>query len=146
MDTKGVITVEFILTSMAFLILTSGILTLVSERMDTVSSTKELGNARMISKNLAESINKVYNGGNGHKIVLDLPSISDSDYWIKVNFSGTFVLIDGMIGKTSINPKKISNSDDLKESTVSMHADHNYVIKNVEDSNGNNWIVINEIK
>lgn len=146
MDSRGIITIDLIFASLIILIIISGILSVVSLRMDTVSSTDELGNGRMIAENVAEAINKVYNGGNGHSVTINLPaSISNKNYDIKVNSSGIFLLIGGMVGKSSINPKKISYSDKLIENTVLMHCNHNYIIKNVKDSDGNSWIVISEI-
>jgi hypothetical protein len=146
MDSRGIITIDLIFASLILLVIVGGILSVVSERMDAVSSTDELGNARMIGENTAEAINKAYNGGDGHAITLSLPAnISDKNYDIKVNSSGIFVLVDGMIGKSLINPKKISCSDKLIESTVLMHGNHNYLIKNVKSDDGNNWIVISEV-
>jgi hypothetical protein len=146
MDSRGIITIDLIFASLILLVIVGGILSVVSERMDAVSSTDELGNARMIGENTAEALNKAYNGGDGHAITLSLPAnISDKNYDIKVNSSGIFVLVDGMIGKSLINPKKISCSDKLIESTVLMQGNHDYIIKNVKSNDGNNWIVISEV-
>jgi hypothetical protein len=146
MDSKGIITVELIFASFLILIIAVSILSVVSSRMDATSSTDELGNARMTAENVAESINKVYSNGNGHTVTVSLPAnISNKNYGIKVNSSGIFVLIDGDIGKSFINPKKISSSDKLIESTVLMHCNCNYLIKNVKGPDGNNWIVISPI-
>ncbi|WP_414468937.1 hypothetical protein [Methanobacterium sp. ACI-7] len=146
MDKRGIITVDLIFATLVILLVSGGLLTVVSERMDGVSNTEKLGNARMTAESVAESINKVYSGGNGHQITLNLPDkISNSTYEIKVNSSGVFVLIDGMIGKSYINPKKITSDYRLDEQNVLMYGNRNYVIKNVQDIDGNNWIVIKEL-
>ena len=145
MDSRGIMTIDLIFASLLILIIIGGILSVVSERMDAVSSTDKLGNARMITENVAESINKVYSGGNGHTVTISLPAnISNRNYYLMVNSSGIFVLIDGMVGKSFINPKKISYSDKLIESTVSMYGNRSYIIKNTEDFDGNSWIIISE--
>lgn len=146
MDSKGIITVELIFSSMVLMILIGCILSIVSERMDTVSSTDELGKARMTAENVAEAINKAYSGGNGQIITLNLPAtINKKEYKLKVNSSGVFILIDGNIGKSQVNPNKFSYNDELIQSTVIMHGGHNYLIKNMKGSDGYNWIIIQEV-
>ncbi|MGZ7096722.1 MAG: hypothetical protein ACXVHU_09655 [Methanobacterium sp.] len=145
-DNRGIITVELIFASIIILIIIAGIISVISERMDAVTSTDELGKARMTSENVAEAINKVYSGGNGQSITFNLPAnISDESYYIRVNSSGVYIFIDGMIGKSFINPRKITYSDKLIESNVYMNRNRSYLIKNVKDSGGNSWIVISEI-
>jgi hypothetical protein len=96
MDSRGILTVDLIFASIILLMIVSGILSVVSERIDSASSTDEFGNSRMITENVAEAINKVYSGGNGHATTLSLPAkISDKNYNIKVNSSGIYILIDG---------------------------------------------------
>jgi hypothetical protein len=147
MDSRGIITVELIFASIILLVIIGGILSVASERMDSVSSTEELGKARMATESVAEAINKVYSGGNGHAVTLNLPAtINKKEYNLKVNSSGVFILIDGNIGKSTINPKKISCTDELIQSNVIMHGDGKYLIKNVKGSDGNNWIVIQDIE
>ncbi|MGB9937159.1 MAG: hypothetical protein ACPK7O_05515 [Methanobacterium sp.] len=146
MDKRGIITVDLIFASLVLLIIIGSLLTVVSQRMDGFSNTEKLGKARMTAESTAESINKVYAGDNGHQITLNLPDkIANSNYNIKINSSGVFVFIDGMMGKSFINPQKISSDCKLNEESVIMHGNHNYIIKNMKGSDGNNWIVIEEI-
>lgn len=146
MDSKGIITVELIFSSMILIVLIGCILSIVSERMDTVSSTDELGKARMTAENVAEAINKAYSGGNGQIITLNLPAtINKKEYKLKVNSSGVFILIDGNIGKSQVNPNKFSYNDELTQSTVIMQGGHNYLIKNMKGSDGYSWIIIQEV-
>lgn len=145
MDKRGIISVEFILSSLIILLVIAGMVSLISGRMDAVSSTSELGRARMTAENVAEAINKVYSGGNGHSVTLTLPPISNKTYYINVNSTGVFILMDGMIGKSYINPKRITYSDKLIEANVWMRGNRDYLIKNKKDQYGNTWIVIREI-
>ena len=140
------ITVEFVLASFIILLISSSIISIVFERMSTASSIEEFGNARMISEKVAETINTVYSNGNGHSIILNLPSnISNQKYEIKVNSSGVYIFIGGMVGKSYINPKKFAKTNKFKEDTVLMQGNRSYLIKNVKDLHGNNWIFIKEI-
>ncbi len=146
LDPKGIVSVEFILSSVVILIIIAGTTSVISGRMDAVKSTEELGNARMLSESVAEAINKVYSGGGGHSVTVNMPAnISDRSYYLKVNSSGVYIFIDNMIGKSFINPRKISYSDKLVESNVYMNRNRSYLIKNVRDSGGNSWIVISQL-
>lgn len=103
----------------------------------------ELGNARMIGENVAETLNKVYAGGNGHSIYLKMPeNINGKNYEVIVNSTGTYVKINGLTGKSFKTPHLISNSISLKNEAVTLQNNQAYLIKNVEDSNGHSWIVI----
>ena len=144
-DSKGIITVEFIMASFIILIIISSVISVIIERMEAASSIDEFGNARMMSEKVAEIINNVYSNGNGHSISLNLPSnINKQKYEIKVNSSGVYIFIGGTMGKSYINPKRITKSNKLKETNVWMHGNQSYIIKNIKSPDGNNWIVINE--
>ena len=143
MDNHGIMTVDLIFATLLITIIAGSIITVVSDRMDTVSQTEELAKARMTADNVAEAINKVYSGGTGHWVNISLPTnITDESYYINVNSSGVYVTIDGMIGKSYITPKKFSDSYLLDESQITMHNGATYTIKNVNGSDGHNWIVI----
>ncbi|MBI5680911.1 MAG: hypothetical protein HZC47_08465 [Methanobacterium sp.] len=145
MDSRGIITSDLIFASILILMVIGSILTIITERLDAVSKTEETGKARMIAENVAEIINNVYSGGNGHSANISLPAnITDKNYEIKINSSGVFVLIDGMIGKAYVAPNKFSSSDLFKETSICMHNNRKYLIKNVADEDGNNWIIITE--
>ncbi len=97
----------------------------------------------MLAENIAETVNKVYTGGNGHSITFNMPeNINRKNYEATVNSTGAYVKIDGMIGKSFTAPHKISSSSELKNEKVTLLKGQNYTIKNVEDSDGYNWIVI----
>ena len=143
MDNHGIMTVDLIFATLLITIVAGSIITVVSDRMDAVSQTEELAKARMTADNVAEAINKVYSGGTGHWVNISLPTnITDESYYINVNSSGVYVTIGGMIGKSYITPKKFSDSYSLDESQITMYNGVTYTIKNVNGSDGYNWIVI----
>jgi len=143
MDSRGIVTVDLIFATLLIIIVAGSIITIASGRMDTASQTEELGKARITSENIAEAVNKVYSGGTGHSATINLPdTINDKNYYITVNSSGVYVKVDGMIGKAYIAPKKISGSNSLQETQITMHNGANYTIKNVNGSDGYSWIMI----
>ena len=145
MDNRGVMAIDLLFAMLLIIIVAGSIITIVSERADTASQTEELSKARMTADNVAEAINKVYSSGTGHSINVSLPdNITDKEYYIDVNSSGVYVKIEGMIGKTYITPKKISKSYHLDESKITMYSGSTYTIRNVNGSDGYNWIVITE--
>ena len=145
MDNQGVMAIELLFAMLLIIIVAGSIITIASERADTASQTEELSKARMTADNVAEAINKVYSSGTGHSINISLPdNITDKEYYIDVNSSGVYVKIEGMIGKTYITPKKISKSYHLDESKITMYSGSTYTIRNVNGSDGYNWIVITE--
>lgn len=145
MDSRGVMTVDLIFATFLIIVVAGSIITIASDRIDTVSETGKVGNARMTAENIAGAINKVYSGGNGHSMTISLPAdITGKKYYINVNSSGVYVNVDGMIGKAHITPKRISGSNLLHETQIIMHNGANYTIKNVNGSDGCSWILITE--
>lgn len=134
-------TAELIFATLLILVIAGSILTVINDRMDTVQITEEMGKARMQAENVAEAVNKVYAGGEGHSVTISLPqNISDQDYTISIGSDGVKIQIDGMTGKAYAAPKKVlvDTSDNL------MHSNQNYTITNVKESDGYHWIVITE--
>ncbi len=145
MDNQGIMTVDLIFAILLIILVAGSIITVVSDRIDTASQTEELSKARMTADGVSEAINRVYSGGTGHSVAISLPAnITDKMYYINVNSSGVYFNIGGMIGKSYITPKKVSNSYSLDESQITMYGGSKYTIKNVNGSDGYNWIVITE--
>lgn len=143
MENRGVMTVDLIFATLLIIVIAGSIITVVSDRTNSVSQTEELSKARMTADNVAEAINKVYSGGTGHSANISLPeNITNKEYCVNVNSSGVYVKIGGMIGQAHIIPKKVSNSYLLDESEINMQCGSTYSIKNVNGSDGYNWIVI----
>lgn len=144
MDSKGQMSADLIFATLLIIIIMGSLVTIIADRMETVETTEELGNARMIAENVAEAVNKVYAGGNGHSVTITLPEdINDKNYSVTVNKDGVFVTIDGMKGKAYSAAKKVSNSFSLSNTNVVMQNNQSYTITNVKDpSTEEYWIVI----
>lgn len=143
MDTRGQLSADLIFATLLIIIIMGSLVTIIADRMETVETTEELGNARMVAENVAEAVNKVYAGGNGHSVTITLPEdINGKNYSVTVNKDGVFVTIDGKKGKAYIAAKKVSNSLGGSDGVV-MQNGQNYTITNVKDpSTEEYWIVI----
>ena len=140
MDSKGQMSAYFIFATLLVIIIMGSLVTIISDRMETVTTTEELGNARMIAENVAEAVNKVYAGGNGHSLTITLPAdINDQDYTVNVNSNGVFIEINGNTGKAYIAAKRIT----VDTPDGQMHNGQNYKITNVKNpSTEEYWIEI----
>jgi len=116
----------------------------VTDRVETVENTQKLADARNLAEEIARTINLVYYGGKGHSIKINLPQkLGDSNYKVKVNSSGVYIIVDGMMGKATIVPKKLINGEPPSYSQITLLSGRSYTVCSMEDKNGGNWIVIN---
>lgn len=137
MDSRGQLSADLIFATLLIIIIMGSLVTIIADRMETVTTTEELGNARMIAENVAEAVNKVYAGGNGHSLTITLPAdINGQDYTVDVNANGVFVTINGKTGKAYTAAKRITLASPMVNG-------QNYTITNVKNKNTEEyWIVI----
>jgi uncharacterized protein (UPF0333 family) len=102
---KGQISAELLFVTLIFLIIMGSLISLVSSEMDK-TQTGELGKARILGEKIAETLNMVYQNGNGHSIILNLPN--DFDFTAYVNNSG-YVTVNykGQVLNVKFIPKDI---------------------------------------
>ena len=144
MDQVGTFSIDFILSVFLFFVIATSILNVITERVETVKETEKLADARNLAEEIARMIDLVYYGGKGHSIKITLPQkVGDNNYKVKVNSSGVYIMVDGMMGKANIIPKKLVNSEPPSYSQITLLPGRSYTICNMEDKNGGNWIVIN---
>jgi len=143
MDQVGTFSLDFILAISLFFIIITSMINVVNDRLDTVKTTEKLAHARNLAENIARTINLVYSGGNGHSIKINLPKkVGDSSYRIRVNSSGVYIMVDGMMGKASIIPKKLIYGETPGYSQITLLPGRSYTIHNMEDKNGDYWIIV----
>ena len=143
MDQVGTFSLDFILSVTLFFIIITSTINVATDRLETVKTTEKLAHARNLAENIAKTINLVYTGGNGHSIIINLPKkVGDSNYRIRVNSSGVYIMVDGMMGKAGIIPKKLLYGEPPSYSQITLLPGRSYTISNIEDKNGNNWIII----
>ena len=129
MDSQGQLSADLIFATLLIIIIMGSLVTIIADRMETVTTTEELGNARMIAENVAEAVNKVYAGGNGHSLIITLPAdINGQNYNVTVSQNGVLININGKTGKAYTAAKRITvnTGDGL------MHNGQSYNLTNVK--------------
>ena len=142
----GAVSVDFLLSMFVIIIVVQSVVALTEDRMDTVKDTEELGGARIIAENVAETIDVTYSGGEGHSTYITLPpNVNGKDYEITVNSSGVFVEVEGMIGKAWVIPKSISSADSPEKSEYILNPQKTYKISNEKNGESHYKIIITQL-
>lgn len=141
----GNLSVDFLFSIFLFLLLMGGLTFLIADRYDMVEGTQELAQSRSILENIAFTINQVYAGGEGHSIRVQLPpNINKKEYMVTVNSTGVIIKLQGKKGWAIVAPQRFSAGILGESSTITMLPGRNYIVLNMKDDNGFNWIIINE--
>jgi uncharacterized protein (UPF0333 family) len=136
MENKGTLSMEFLFKSIILLFICSGLVSVVSDRLDMVSNTEELSEGRILVETIASSINEVYAAGNGQSKDISLPPVvGNSSYIIWVNSSGVYIEFSGMMGKADLYPMIIINGYSNNSHTIELTPGKNYCIKNTKVGN-----------
>ncbi len=142
-NSDGWVSIDFMVASMIILLIIPGIVAISEDRVNTANSVNEIAKAKVLSDNLAETIEMVYSGGDGCSIIFKMPAnIEDKPYYINVNSSGVYVRFHGMINSAFINPMMISYSLKKSRSNVLMQPNKLYNISNIKDEYGYTHIII----
>lgn len=141
----GNLSVDFLFSIFLFFLLMGGLTFLIADRYGMVEETQELAQSRSILDNIAFTINQVYSGGEGHSIRVQLPAnINNKEYTITVNSTGVIIKLQGKKGWAIVAPQRFSSSILGESSTITMLSGRSYIVLNMKDDNGFNWIVIKE--
>ncbi len=145
-DLRASINLDFLISMLLLLMITSSILSVAEGRFLMAEKIQKQADARLISEKVAQKIEVVYSGGEGHEIRMEMPSsLKGSYYTVKVNQTGVTVMVDGKRGYSFSYHKKISRSNNF-QSTVYMYPKKTYIIRNVKVKNNSNKVVIFEDK
>ena len=136
----GSVSADLLLSTMVFLLVLTSLASMVEDRMDSAKDAEELGTGRMMVEDVAETVDSVYSGGNGHSAVITLPpSINGAPYTITL-MSGTVLMdVGGLRGQAAMFPGAISGN------TFKMYPSKNYNISNVQKSENYSEIVVREV-
>jgi hypothetical protein len=146
MDYDGWITTDSLISILAVLILTTSLINIVVERVDTVNSMEEAFDARVLGENIAEQIQTTNSNGPGYYTTYRTPgNISDEYYTVHINSSGLFILVDKKICYSHLGSIRVSGSDYLRDLMVTMKPGKVYNISNTRDRLKNTWIIIKEV-
>ena len=142
---EGWVSIDFMVASLIILMTIPGLVAISSENINTANSVHKIAKAKVLTDNVAETIEMVYSGGNGCNIIFKMPSnIDDKSYYLNVNSSGVYMMMDGLMGSSFISSVKISNTWSDR-SGVQMHPDQTYNISNRVDEYGKHYIHIKKV-
>jgi hypothetical protein len=74
LNSDGWVSIDFMVASMIILLIIPGIVAISEDRVNTANSVNEIAKARVLSDNLAETIEMVYSGGDGCSIIFKMPA------------------------------------------------------------------------
>lgn len=136
----GSVSADLLLSTMVFLMVLTSLVAMVEDRVDSVKDAEELGTGRMMAEDVAETVDSVYSGGNGHSVVITLaPSINGAPYTITLESGAVFIDVGGLRGQAALFPGAISGN------TFKMYPSRKYNISNTQKSENYSEIVVREI-
>lgn len=143
-DRSATLNLDFIISMLFMLMITGSMISIAEGRLITAQETAESVEARFLSEKVANAIEVVFSGGEGHEIMIKMPpDLSGSDYKVKVNQSGVLIMVGGRCGYSFSYMKKISNYD-MDQFEVLMLPNRTYNIRNVKDNSNCHLVVIFE--
>jgi hypothetical protein len=146
MDEKGWVTLDFLATLIIVFLTIQSIVAIVSERIETVNSIEDSGEAKILVENIAETLETVYTNGEGYYTIYKMPpTISGELYTIDVNSREVLIKFNGKTGCAHLTSMKISNSIYYDSQSVQMNGNQAYNISNHRDEHENVHIIIKQI-
>lgn len=145
MDSRGALSGDFVLSILITIIISLGLLSVISDRMDLTEETEKISQSRLLTEKIASSINKIQNH-EGKEIIYKMPESigNSSNYVVSVNSTGVYIDIDRKKGKSEIYPVFIVN--ELNRSIeVNMYPGKSYLIRNNPSNNHKKTISIIEV-
>lgn len=144
MDKSGWVSIDFMIAFMIILLTIPSITAIISERIDTVNSVREITEAKILEENIGEIIEMVYSGGYGCSYTLKMPSkIATKSYCLKIDPSGVHVMFMNNIGTAFMAPIKIT--DGKYYSNIYLEPNVTYNISNIKFGDNYNVIIIKKI-
>ena len=137
MDSKGIATVDFLLTLFLTLIVTISMLNLIGTNLNTEKSIEEDINARMILEKVSNSINQVNSNLLGNIQEIHLPNnISTNNYIITVRSEDIILEFNNKKGRSVIFPINLVDFNMGHINEIKLYSGENYKIKkSLDESN-----------
>ena len=136
MDSKGIVTVDFLFTIFLTLIIAISALSLIETNLNSEKSIEEDVNGRIILEKVANSINEVSSNLEGNIQEVHLPNnISNYSYIITVKSNDIDLEFYNKKGKSAIFPVNLVdfNMEHLNE--IKLYSGEDYKIKKSLDEN-----------
>lgn len=126
MESKGTLTLEFLITIFVCIIICSMIVSVTIEEFKSIEETQNRKEARLVSDDISQTINKVNINGDGYSVKYRLPSkINNETYIVKINESGVYINSHYQLTYTNIIP-----GNNLRSKTFILLPDNTYEFKN----------------
>ena len=145
MDSRGALSGDFILSMMMMILISIGLISTVSDRIELAHETEKLSQARILTEKIASTIDNVQTH-KGKEIIYKMPESvgNSSNYKVSVNSTGVYIEIDKMKGKSETYPVRIVN--ELKNSVeITMVPGKSYLIRNNPSNDHTKTISIIEL-
>jgi hypothetical protein len=144
MDRNGWVTIDFMIAFMIIILTIPSITAIISDRIDTANSIREVTESRILVENIAGKVEMVYSGGLGCSYTLKMPpKIGNKPYYLKINSSGVYIRFKNNIGTAFITPMKLSVAG--YHSDILLEPGKTYNISNIRYKNNYNEIDIKMI-
>ena len=144
MDKSGWVSIDFMIAFMIIILTIPSVTAIISDRIDTVNSVREITEAKILEENVAAIIEMVYSGGFGCSYTLKMPSkISTKSYSLKIDPSGVHVMFMNNIGTSFMTPIMIT--DGKYYSNIILDPDVTYNISNIKFGDNYNGISIKKM-
>jgi hypothetical protein len=144
MDQNGALAGDFILTFFITIIISIGLISIVSDRIDHANDSEKLSEAKILTEKLASAINDVQKTtGNEIKVKMPEKVGNSSDYIVLVNSSGVYIKIEGLKGKSTIYPTIITKIE-KNNNEIILYPGKYYIIQNDPSSRHLRIIIIKE--
>ena len=122
MDSKGIFNIEILISLMFLIIIFSLLLSLSITEFTAIDETQNRKESRIITNDISEIINKVYQNENGYSIQYKLPSkINKETYILKINNTGVYINSHYQLTYSNLLPNHI-----LKQNNYQLDAGNVY--------------------
>ena len=130
MDSKGIFNIEILISLMFLIIIFSLLLSLSITEFTAIDETQNRKESRIITNDISEIINKVYQNENGYSIQYKLPSkINKETYILKINNTGVYINSHYQLTYSNLLPNHI-----LKQNNYYLDAGNVYTF--TKNNNG----------
>ena len=130
MDSKGILSIDFIFTIFLSLIIICFGLSLIGNNFDDEIIMEEELNARVVVDNIANSINQVNSNNLGNIKVITIPkNISKKSFFITVKRNGVLIVFGNRRGESTIFPTRLANSNKDIVNEINLYSGNSYKIQ-----------------
>lgn len=130
MDSRGIINIEFLFSTLIIILLLTINLPILEENLNSNIEIDENSQWRYLLNHISNSINAVNSKEYGFNKKVRLPnSINDNYYSILINNNEVILEFNNKKGKSDINPIRLVDNDNQTINSVQLYNGRSYLIK-----------------